>query len=73
MYLFLLVLICFNPYFTGLPILIYGKFSEKELRGCFNPYFTGLPILIIREYSRFTKENFCFNPYFTGLPILILL
>ena len=39
----------FNPYFTGLPILI--EFDAKDLIevGSFNPYFTGLPILINRK------------------------
>ena len=37
----------FNPYFTGLSILIFTKWSgTKMLRSSFNPYFTGLSILI---------------------------
>ena len=40
---------CFNPYFTGLPILIKGGIGKLEIEGeSFNPYFTGLPILIFR-------------------------
>ena len=37
----------FNPYFTGLPILIHDV-AEKRISNLhgFNPYFTGLPILI---------------------------
>ena len=38
----------FNPYFTGLPILICWKRNRKKKQfTCFNPYFTGLPILIV--------------------------
>ena len=39
--------VCFNPYFTGLPILIVMMYWKhvREADG-FNPYFTGLPILI---------------------------
>ena len=63
----------FNPYFTGLPILIN---SPKLLLSIdtisFNPYFTGLPILMF--CNRFESlPSTCFNPYFTGLPILILM
>ena len=41
---------CFNPYFTGLPILIkcYDLQLHEFLQKGFNPYFTGLPILIIK-------------------------
>ena len=62
---------CFNPYFTGLPILIFGKtvINVNRIIG-FNPYFTGLPILIVNMYEGVKLVN-CFNPYFTGLPILI--
>jgi len=38
----------FNPYFTGLPILIILaaiQVNDREIES-FNPYFTGLPILI---------------------------
>ena len=38
----------FNPYFTGLPILILGPASPLPPEYLsFNPYFTGLPILIL--------------------------
>ena len=38
---------CFNPYFTGLPILIIiSEYALSYLTERFNPYFTGLPILI---------------------------
>ena len=41
------VYLSFNPYFTGLPILINGdRAVYVDGQGCFNPYFTGLPILI---------------------------
>ena len=66
-----LVVMSFNPYFTGLPILINETPNGTWVDFiCFNPYFTGLPILIIFNYGRM---RFCvrFNPYFTGLPILI--
>ena len=37
----------FNPYFTGLPILIITEiFFTVSFIISFNPYFTGLPILI---------------------------
>ena len=37
----------FNPYFTGLPILmLYKKLYRGDSKSSFNPYFTGLPILI---------------------------
>ena len=37
----------FNPYFTGLPILIKSNKKRKgPIKYRFNPYFTGLPILI---------------------------
>ena len=36
----------FNPYFTGLPILIIGFYQLTLFSVGFNPYFTGLPILI---------------------------
>ena len=37
----------FNPYFTGLPILIFFTYEDEENgERSFNPYFTGLPILI---------------------------
>ena len=47
----------FNPYFTGLPILIqmdpgmYPVYPEG-----FNPYFTGLPILI--SGGRYVNERY---------------
>ena len=47
----------FNPYFTGLPILIYFSLSFRpEGYNRFNPYFTGLPILIPGNlrYEEFT-------------------
>ena len=37
----------FNPYFTGLPILIMSSNVSAAPSDCFNPYFTGLPILIL--------------------------
>ena len=41
------MIVSFNPYFTGLPILIRGLFEVIVfLILGFNPYFTGLPILI---------------------------
>ena len=41
----------FNPYFTGLPILIfYRRYRYTNWLCSFNPYFTGLPILI-HKYS----------------------
>ena len=41
----------FNPYFTGLPILICKKlYQTRKGRNGFNPYFTGLPILIERNF-----------------------
>ena len=36
----------FNPYFTGLPILINRKSGDTKCILSFNPYFTGLPILM---------------------------
>ena len=64
---------CFNPYFTGLPILIILKKCTRTYpQDSFNPYFTGLPILILTSETTFSvvvKDSF--NPYFTGLPILI--
>ena len=61
----------FNPYFTGLPILISCQDIKDYIPISFNPYFTGLPILIIIEnIKKYGVERF--NPYFTGLPILIL-
>ena len=41
----------FNPYFIGLPILIF-IFSELNIiyPPSFNPYFIGLPILIVFNY-----------------------
>ena len=61
----------FNPYFTGLPILITNPFFFIAIDfSCFNPYFTGLPILINYVYKSSNDLN-SFNPYFTGLPILI--
>ena len=62
----------FNPYFTGLPILIELATYEdgEEYR---------VSILILLDYlflsvypeviNKLQKEGF--NPYFTGLPILI--
>ena len=41
----------FNPYFTGLPILIAVSLAIKNTIDCFNPYFTGLPILILQDFS----------------------
>ena len=61
----------FNPYFTGLPILIKSIFIGTQIRWCFNPYFTGLPILISMNISALNNKTVSFNPYFTGLPILI--
>ena len=56
----------FNPYFTGLPILIRFLMElDRQLQACFNPYFTGLPILIINPYNVADKVN--------GVSILILL
>ena len=68
-----LILNSFNPYFTGLPILIIVDLGdmEKSLES-FNPYFTGLPILIYFEYSPDWDFYKRFNPYFTGLPILMV-
>ena len=42
---------CFNPYFTGLPILIWHVYTPFLLELSFNPYFTGLPILIIEALA----------------------
>ena len=39
----------FNPYFIGLPILIFTFSSTNVQEQCFNPYFIGLPILISSE------------------------
>ncbi len=37
----------FNPYFIGLPILIWAISLGPVNKGdCFNPYFIGLPILM---------------------------
>ena len=45
------ILLCFNPYFTGLPILIFERDLDKSKKeDGFNPYFTGLPILIIGHF-----------------------
>ena len=42
----------FNPYFTGLPILITAdNGSWRNGKISFNPYFTGLPILITSSIS----------------------
>ena len=64
---------CFNPYFTGLPILIRRK-TYKERK-----FFLRVSILILLDYlflyqyyDEITKHiQQGFNPYFTGLPILI--
>ena len=72
----------FNPYFTGLPILIldYTKCENPSTRG-FNPYFTELPILIssiwLRIGKRFEKFQslfywiYYFYPYFCENPLFI--
>ena len=45
-----MVVTSFNPYFTGLPILIEIEATAlSHVVEGFNPYFTGLPILI--EYK----------------------
>ncbi len=67
-------MLCFNPYFIGLPILIGSimYLTEQNSTTSFNPYFIGLPILILKELR--SSQVFiikCFNPYFIGLPILI--
>ena len=42
----------FNPYFTGLPILINPVHQCICLTTYgFNPYFTGLPILIEKKWN----------------------
>ena len=63
----------FNPYFTGLPILIIKSNTVKSI-------FSLVSILILLDYlfllvPRCAAANTTigFNPYFTGLPILILL
>ena len=63
---------CFNPYFTGLPILIRSLMRRMASAGLgFNPYFTGLPILINSPKLLLSIDTISFNPYFTGLPILM--
>ena len=62
----------FNPYFTGLPILMYEGVKLVNLTPRFNPYFTGLPILIPSFFFVNKLHKQSFNPYFTGLPILIM-
>ena len=43
-------MVSLNPYFIGLPILIYRvSFVANRLTGL-NPYFIGLPILIMTNY-----------------------
>ena len=61
----------FNPYFTGLPILIFVIIMSRNIFNRFNPYFTGLPILILGVLEAKDYASAGFNPYFTGLPILI--
>ena len=47
----------FNPYFTGLPILITMKMCLIiPENNCFNPYFTGLPILISKDLSTLIQK-----------------
>ena len=56
----------FNPYFIGLPILIFGEGLIKAfINEGFNPYFIGLPILITYNKSSAAK--------FLIVSILILL
>ena len=68
------ILLSFNPYFIGLPILII-TLTEKlqQEKDSFNPYFIGLPILIRNNcLNTISTIRSSFNPYFIGLPILIL-
>jgi len=37
----MLLCLSFNPYFTGLPILIVGGICGLAFQHCFNPCFTG--------------------------------
>ena len=62
----------FNPYFTGLPILISSERGERSS----NPRVSILILLdyLFLEIEKINLEtsNGSFNPYFTGLPILIM-
>ena len=61
-----------NPYFIGLPILIFiNSLSSLEFTIGLNPYFIGLPILIIQIHINKENTMNSLNPYFIGLPILI--
>ena len=62
----------FNPYFTGLPILMPEEDPEDEEE------IIEVSILILLDYLFLYSQSFIsnsyrssFNPYFTGLPILI--
>ena len=62
----------FNPYFTGLPILIIPV-------SLVNSPCDTVSILILLDYlflyddaDEDDEEEISFNPYFTGLPILIM-
>ena len=63
---------CFNPYFTGLPILIS---ATRIFLNCVTK-FQSLFYWITYSYgvSNILHGNQVnsFNPYFTGLPILII-
>ena len=47
----------FNPYFTGLPILMSENGFDTPPHWGFNPYFTGLPILMA-EAKTYPEKNY---------------
>jgi len=60
-----LIIISFNPYFsgsvTGTWLIRYRRFQKE----CFNPYFSGS---VTGTNQKEIKKNIklCFNPYFSG-------
>ena len=64
---------CFNPYFTGLPILINPEGVAKGLLAGFQSLFYWITYSYQIRDTFEVKFDISFNPYFTGLPILIML
>ena len=64
--------LCFNPYFTGLPILIGYEVVDADLFLLFQSLFYWITYSYLRYQNMKLNFTISFNPYFTGLPILIL-
>ena len=63
----------FNPYFTGLPILIKRNLRRSGMTSMFQSLFYWITYSYLGYTLGTVYKNMGFNPYFTGLPILIVL